>query len=495
MKILFVFKSHDFMVPRGLSIISAIARQKGHDTYLCEMNSENPLERITQLQPDIIAYSSMSGESKHYTQVNKAIKNKFPNLFTIMGGPHATFFPEVIDSSTLDAICIGEGDEAFEDVLDNLSAGKSVEGIANVRTRNGATPVRDAIPDLDSLPFPDYSLFYDNIPVMGKAPLKSIMASRGCPYNCTYCFNARWKEIYRGHGKVVRRHSVDYVMEDIERVRSKWPLSCVKFYDDVFVYSVDDWLEEFCRKYKKQIGLPFFILTRYDLLTEDMVKLLKEAGCRTISMSIEAGNPEIRNNVLKRKMSDEQILEASLLCDKYGIYTFTNAILALPGSTLKDDIRSIDLAIEAKSTWAEFACFYPYPGTELGDQTIQMGLYSPVYSHMHTSYQNYSMLSSFSDTEKRVQRNLGVLGPVAAAFPRLRNLILNHMAYWPYNQFFVFMYWVVKSYVLRRKIYYTKTNLWQSLRIYARSFKQEFFRHTREKDYHVASQEVSNKEQ
>lgn len=482
MKILFITKSHDFMVPRGPSILSAVAQQKGHETYLCDMNSENPLERIATLKPEVVAYSSSSGESKHYIKLNKIIKDSFPNVFTIMGGPHPTFYPDIIHNSTLDAICIGEGEGAFEDILVKLSAERPVEGTPNILTRNEAAfTVRDAVANLDSLPFPDYGLFYDNMPTVGKAPLKSIMTSRGCPYSCSYCFNARWCRIYLGHGKLVRRHSVDYVIEDIERVREKWPLSCVKFYDDIFVYRVDNWLEEFCRKYKKQIGLPFFILTRYDLLTEDMVKLLKESGCRTISMSIEAGNPEIRNNLLKRRMSNEQILKASHLCHKYGIYTFTNAILALPDSTLEDDIRSIDLAIEAKSTWAELACFYPYPGTELGDYTIKMGFYKPNYQHMHTSYQNYSMLNCFSNVERNAQRNLGVLGPVAVVFPKLRNLIMKHLIYWPYNRAFILIYWVVKSYVLRRKIYYTKTNLWQSIYIYARSLRQELFRHMEEK--------------
>jgi len=471
------------MVPRGASIISAIARQKGHETYLCDMNSENPLERIAILKPEIVAYSSLSGESKHYIKLNKLVKDKFPNLFTIMGGPHPTFYPDVIHSSTLDAICSGEGEGAFSDVLDKLSAGKSVEGIPNILTRDGGTlTIRDAVADLDSLPFPNYGLFYDTIPAMGKSPLKSIMVSRGCPYKCSYCFNAQWYEIYRGHGEILRRYSVDYVMEDIERVREKWPLSCVKFYDDIFTYRADDWLEEFSGQYKARIGLPFFILTRYDLLTEDMVKLLKEAGCRTVSMSIEAGNPETRNNLLKRKMSDEQILKASHLCDKYGIYTFTNAILALPGSTLDDDIRSVDLAIEAKSTWAEFSPFYPYPGTELGDYTIKLGVYQPDYEHMHTSYQNYSLLNCFSDMEKRAQTNLSVLGAVAVVFPKLRNLIINRLMYWPNNRVFILMYWAVKNYTLRRKIYYTKTTFWQSMRIYARSLKQELFRHTEERE-------------
>lgn len=483
MKILFITKSHDFMVPRGPSIISAVARKKGHETHLCDMNSENPLERIATLKPEVVAYSSLSGESKHYIKLNKVIKDSFPNLFTIMGGHHPTFYSDIIHNSTLDAICIGEGEGAFEDILINLSAGRSVERIPNILTRNKAAfTVRDAVANLDSLPFPDYGLFYDNIPAMGKAPLKSIIVSRGCPYGCSYCFNAQWCQIYRGHGKLVRRHSVDYVIEDIERVREKWPLSCVKFYDDIFVYRADNWLEEFCRKYKEQIGLPFFILTRYNLLTEDMVKLLKEAGCRTISMSIEAGNPEIRNNLLKRKISNEQILKASHLCIEYGIYTFTNAILALPGSTLEDDIRSIDLAIEAKSTWVECSPFYPYPGTELGDYTIKRGFYKPDYEHMHTSYQNYSLLNCFPDMQKRAQTNLTVLGPVAVVFPKLRDIIMNHLIYWPYNRAFILIYWAVKSYVLRRKIYYTKTTLWQSICIYARSLRQELFRHSKKEE-------------
>jgi len=483
MKILFITKSHDFMVQRGASIISAVARGKAHETYLCNMNSEDPLERIASLKPEMIAYSSLSGEAKHYIKLNRVIKESFPNLFTIMGGHHPTFYHDLIKTSTLDAICIGEGEGAFADVLDRLSAGQSVEGIANILTRNGdGVFIRDAVADLDSLPFPDYGLFYDNVPAMGRSPLKSIMVSRGCVFSCSYCHNAQWNKIYRGKGKVFRRHSVEYVMEDINRIRWKWPLSCVKFYDDTFCYRVDDWLEAFCLQYKERVNLPFFILTRYDLLTEDMVKILKYAGCRTISMSIEAGNPETRINTLRRGMSDEQILRASLLCEKYGIYTFTNAILALPGSTIKDDIRSIDLAIEAKSTWAEFSPFYPYPGTELGDYTIKMGLYKPDYEHMHTSYQNRSLLRCFNDREKTAQTNLTTLGPVAVVFPKLRNMIVNHLIYWRNNKVFILAYWLAKSLVLRRKIYYTKTSHWQSLCIYARSLKQELFRHTQEKE-------------
>jgi len=478
MKVLFIFKNENFIAPIGPMVISAVTRQEGHETYLCETNSENPLERIAKLKPDVIAYSSSTGESKHYIRLNRKIKEKFPDVFTIMGGPHSTFYSDMIHETTLDAICIGEGEGAFTDLLRSLSSGNPVNGIPNIATKTDTSfTLRNLVEDLDSLPFPDYGLFYDNTP-MGNTPLKSFIASRGCPYACTYCFNTAWRKIYSGRGKVVRRHSVDYIIEDIQKVRERWPLSNVKFYDDIFTYRADDWLEEFSRKYKQHLGLPFFILTRYDLLTEDMVKLLKYAGCRTISMSIEAGNPQVRNDVLKRRMTNEQIIAAQRLCGKYGIYTFTNCILGLPGTMIAHDIESLDLCLKSRVTWAEFPIFYPYPGTELGDQVINMGMYTPEYDKMHTSYQNASLLNCFTEKEKKVQMNLGMLASVVVVLPWLRNLVVNHLIYWPPNKLFTLAYWLVKNYILRRKIYVTKTTFWESLRIYKRSLRQEIFRHS-----------------
>lgn len=478
MKILFVFKSENFVASLGLCVISAMARQEGHETYLSQTNSEDPLERIAELKPDIVAYSSSTGEAKHYVRLDHAIKERFPEVFTIMGGPHPTFYPNMVHGTTLDAICVGEGEGAFVDVLHAISSGRTLEGIPNIVTRNGSTDctVRHLVEDLDSLPFPDYDLLYDNTP-MGQYPLKSFMVSRGCPYACTYCFNTPWRKIYQGRGKVVRRHSVDYVIEDIERVRERWALSNIKFYDDIFTYRADDWLEKFSRKYKERIGLPFFILTRADLLTEDMVKLLKYAGCRTISMSIEAGNPKIRNEMLKRNMSDEQIINAHRLCDKYGIYTFTNCIIGLPGTSIQNDIESVDLSIEAGATWGEFPIFFPYPGTELGDHVINIGMYTPDYEEMHTSYMYKSPLNCFTEEEKNAQMNLSALGAVAVVLPRLRDLVVNRLIYWPHNRIFTLAYYLVKMYIIRRKIYETKTTFWESLRIFARSLRQEFFRH------------------
>ena len=382
MKILFIYKIESFIAPLGPMVISAIARKAGHETFLCDMRKEDPLARTEALNPDIVAYSSSTGESKHYLRLNVRIKERFPELFTIMGGPHPTFFPRSVMESTLDAVCVGEGEGAFRDLLNAISAGKAIAGIPNVVSKGETEPssVRDLVADLDSLPLPDYPRVYDATP-MGRYPLKSFMAGR---------------------------------------------------------------------------------------------------GCRTISMSIEAGNPDIRNNVLGRNMTDGQILDAYRLCEKYGIYTFTNCIVGLPESTIEKDVESVDLSIKAKATWAEFPIFFPYPGTELGDRVISMGMYPPDYARMHTAYMYRSPLSCFTKREKHAQMNLSVLGAVAVVFPRLRNLIVTRLIFMRHNRCVTFLYYLIKMCVLRRNIYMPETGMLTSLRIFLGSLRQEIFRHEKE---------------
>lgn len=477
MRLLFIFKNENFLAPIGLCVISAIAKREGWEVYLSNMNSGDTLERVADLQPEVVAYSSSTGEAKHYMRINKMLKERFPGIFTVMGGPHPTFFPEMIHQASLDAICIGEGEGAFKDLLNALRSGEGIENIPNICTKNnGNLFVRNLIEDLDSLPHPDYGLLYDNTP-MGSYPLKNFITSRGCAYSCSYCFNPAWNKMYSGRGKVLRRHSVEYVMEDIERVKQRWPLSNVKFYDDIFCLKADGWLEEFAKEYKKRIGLPFFILTRADLLSEDMVKLLKYAGCRTISMSIESGSPRVRNGLLKRDMSDDEIIEAHRLCRKYGIFTFTNCITGLPGTTLQDDAASIDLCIKCKVDWVEFLIFHPYPKTELGEGCIRQGIYRPAYEDMHTSYMHNSPLNCFSETEKNAQRNISALGAVAVVLPRFRNFIIKRLIRRRHNKLFTLIYYIVKMHVIRNKIYVTKTHPLNSARIFIRSLRQELFRH------------------
>lgn len=480
MKVLFLYKNENFLCPTGICTLSAVLKKAGHETFFCEINSADPFEAIEKISPGIVAYSSSTGESKYYLSLNSRIKEKFPGVFSLMGSHHPTFFPDVVDCGGLDAVCVGEGEYALCDLADALENNRAVEGIPNIVTTKNrdSFELRPLIENLDELPFPDFSLVYDNTP-LGQYPLKSVITSRGCPFSCTYCFNKAWRELYRGKGSAFRRHSVDYVIEQIKYIRSRWPLSFVKFYDDVFTFGDRKWLEEFCEKYPKQVGLPFFILTRCELVDEDLIRMLKQAGCRTCSMSIEAGNPTVRSEVLNRRgVTDEQIINAHLLCEKYGIFTFTNSITGIPDTAVEDDIMSLDLAIKSHCTWGEFPIFFPFPGTQLGNYAVEKGYYKPDYGQMHTSYQYKTPLGCFDAKTVNAQMNFSVLGPVVVVFPWLRGVFLRYLLHMPNNRVFTFVYYVVKMWVLRSKIYVTKTSFWGSMYIFFKSLKQEIFRHT-----------------
>ncbi len=480
MKILFVVKTVEFIDPLGLMLLSALARRAGHETELAILERDDVLGSVAEQRPAVVAYSASTGEHKYYLRLNEAIKARHPAATTIMGGPHATFFPEVLAGSTLDAICVGEGDEAFPEFLEAVAGGRAFTGIPNIGTREGPRPeLRPLFQDLDSLPFPDRALYYRRTE-MGEFPLKSFMASRGCPYPCTYCFNHAFRKMYEGKGRVVRRHSVDYVLEEIRQVRARYPLQCVKFYDDIFVYRVDPWLEEFAERYPREIGLPFHCLTRADLVTEDVVRLLKQAGCHSVSMSIEAGNDRIRNDVLKRKMGRGQILDAFRLFRERGIHTFSNNILGLPGSTIADDVETLDLNLQCQVTFAEFPVFHPYPRTELGDRCVEEGWFDGGYEALHMSYQTASPLSCFTDEEKNMQVNLSELGLLAVWFPRLRNLIVNRLIRLPHNRLYFLAYFLAKAWLVNRKIYPFRTSLVSAWRLLRKSLRLESFKHVSE---------------
>lgn len=484
MKILFLWKRENFMASIGLCQISAMAKDIGHETYLCDMNVEHYMDAMMRVQPDVVACGMMTGDAKHYILATHEIKKVYPNVKIIGGGVHCTFFPEMIHKTSMDAIVIGEADHAFQDLLISIDNHVGYEGIKNVVTRDTVNPlqnIRPLIANLDSLPHPDYGLVYDNTP-LGKSTLKLFMTSRGCPARCAYCFNDKFHEMYKGKGTWghIRRNSVDYVIEGFRRIQRKYPFNFCKIYDDILFTHVDDWVIEFAERFPAEVGIPFFCFGRADLMTEDMVRLLKQAGCHTISMSIESGNEHVRKDLMHRQMTNEEIVEAHLLCLKYGIKTFTNVVLGIPDTTLEEEIDSLDLAIKSKVDWIEYAIFEPYPGTWLGDYAVNKGYFDAEYDNMHTGYHYKSPLTCFSEERKRQQLAFTTIGVVASLFPFLRNWFVRSGMNKKLTKFWLFIYWLVKMYVVRYKLYPSGQRGLESLRIYWRSWKQEKFKHSEE---------------
>ncbi len=378
LRVLFVIDKIGFLEILSIPILSAATKRAGHQAELVEFgrNESKALREVENYAPHVVAYSICSNETDRFLYINSRIKSRI-SCFSVFGGSHPTFFPELARRDQVDAICRGEGDRAFPYFLDRFTTdARQNTPNFSIKLPNGEireNPLDKLVEDLDDLPFPDRDIVYSKNHFLAASPIKSFFAGRGCPFECTYCFNYAYHELYRGKGHVVRTKSVAYLVEELSSVSNKYPLGFVKFQDDVFGAN-RIWLEEFSETYPKTIGLPFMCYARPDMVTQDYARRLKQAGCYSVCMAIESGKEAIRRDVLHRNMTDERIIEACSYLKKAGIRLYMVNMLGLPTETEEDMLATINLNRKAGSDFSDASIFQPYPGTPITQKCINLGL-------------------------------------------------------------------------------------------------------------------------
>lgn len=382
MKILFVSHVPEHYIlqrePLGIMALSASLKKAGHEVQLCSPRLRDTEQMLDVFPAEIVAYSVTTGFHNFYLEFNDALRKRNRNLLSVFGGPHTTFSPDFIEQSYfIDAICRGEGDYALVDFVERFAAGIDYHLTPNFYVRrNGRiykNPVRNLVDELDTLPFLDRELLYDSYPMARENRLKFFITMRGCPYRCTYCFNHRYNEVYRDKGKILRRMSVDNAIGEVLQVKAKYPLELIYFHDDTFPLC-PDWIEEFSHKYKERVNIPFVCNVRLDLITEKVAADLKRANCVSAVVAIESGNDYIRNQVLKRSMSRNQILTGTKILRSCGIRMLSENILAIPGSVLENDLETYTLNKECSVFYILSHILQPFPGTEIYEYAKKLNL-------------------------------------------------------------------------------------------------------------------------
>jgi anaerobic magnesium-protoporphyrin IX monomethyl ester cyclase len=468
-RVLFVTQQIDYE-PQGIMHLSSALKAAGHEVELAVASRGDPVAVAREFQPDVAAYTVLTGSQRYYLGINSQLKAELPGVFSVFGGPHPTFFPEMAADEGVDGICRGEGEKALVELVDALRDGgpRAVLELDNWSfRRNGArsggrdgglitNPVRPWVEDLDSLPFPDRALVYDRDPVAARSKIKHFLTGRGCPYNCTYCFNHALGQIYRGKGQRFRQRSVDHVIKEVRWVRDHYPLAFVVFVDDTFVLS-KEWLVEFASKYPREVGLPFFCNTRANLVTAEQVHLLKEAGCYSVSMGIETGNDAIRNDLLKRRMSKGQILEAARLIREGGLHFTTTNMIGLPTSTLEDDFETLELNVRARPSYAHVFIFQPYPRTELGEFTREHGWMVGTFDDIGEVAWDHSVLK-FDAAHKRGLAVLQRFFAIGVEWPWTVRLI-KRLTWVPDNPIFLLLNKLWKGWAIKNRVHPVKLSL------------------------------------
>jgi biotin synthase-like enzyme len=230
------------------------------------------------------------------------------------------------------------------------------------------------------------------------------------------------------------------VIEELRAVKEEG-YRFVRFMDDLFILS-PDWVEEFAERYRREIRLPFSCLVRPNLVTDRTMKCLREAGCHRVLMGVEAGNDRLRTEVLKRRMSREQILEAARTVREAGLKLVTANILGIPGGSFEADWETLDLNLRARPHYASVSLMQAYPGTEIHEHAESLGLVEADQMQRVSRARAFGFTSELRFTDQREKErveNLHKLFPWVVWLPFLAPLIRRLVELRP-NRIFDFLY-------------------------------------------------------
>lgn len=384
MRVLFIYPNatNTEYISYGIAYLSASLKAHGHETGLLDLTWGRGVrpaqvhQALDGFEPDLVAIGAMSVDYDLALEVARHAKAYRP-LPVLFGGMHATVAPEmVIAEDAVDLICVGEGEEALVDLCDRWAAGTDVLDTPNFWVKRDGQVFRNAprpLPqNLDNLPFPDRDLFdFDRYMTALNGQL-AVLATRGCPYNCTYCANNHLRRLYQGQ-RYVRSRSVDNVLQEIEACVARYRVRAIDFMDDVFIAN-RRWILEFCDAYAARVRLPFRCGARVEYVKDEVCRALAQAGCTWLFMGIEAGDPVIRRDVMHRAYSDEQVVEAFRIARAHGLKVASFNMIGLPHETAETMWRTVALNKAVQPDDLRVSIFQPYHGTEIRDLCVAEGL-------------------------------------------------------------------------------------------------------------------------
>ncbi len=462
MKVLFIVKNTGFYERLGMMHIAGMLKIHNHKVSLLKtegMTQDQIEEKVRSFSPRVLAYSTMTGEHNYYIELNRRLKEKF-DVFSVFGGPHPTFFPEMVEKTGVDAVCIGEGEYAMLELVGLLEEGENIYDIKNFWIKKDGrikkNEIRPLVENIDELPFPDRQFMYEGDPDLRLNKNKMFFAGRGCPYNCTYCFNHKYNKLYRGKGKVIRRRSVDNLLQEIVDVKNRFPMESLHFADDIFLLSGVEWMKDFARRYKKYVNIPFICHFRANLVNEEIVSLVKDAGCYSGFIGVECGDEYVSKHLLKRNLTNKQIIDACRILKKYEIKFCTQNLMVLPvENPLEVDIKTRELNIKCEPDFAWSSILFPYPRTDMGDYCIEKGFFHGSFDEIPETNKTVSVLNLKNIRQKKMAERHHKLFGLVVEFKFIR-VLSGLLLRLPLNRFYIVLFFLWYGYCLRFRLEKTK---------------------------------------
>jgi anaerobic magnesium-protoporphyrin IX monomethyl ester cyclase len=354
---------HPLFPPLGLAYMAAVLEQNGFevkiiDSPVLDFDHQKIKAELEAFQPTIVGVGSMTPTIESALKCARIAKEACPDTKVVMGGPHATFADTEILSTekAVDLIVRGEGEETIVEIAKQMSLDE-IKGIS-FRKDNQIikTEQRQFIQDLDALPRPAYKyLPMEKYNITGRN-LLPIISSRGCPYQCPFCVATQM------FGSQFRARSPKNVLDELEWLREEYGAEGIAFQDDTLTFDKKRTMDICDGIIERKINLPWGCGTRADVVTKEVLAKMSKAHCNETMFGVESGCQRMRD-VLKKRVSTEQIENAIKWTKEAGIFVTVSVILGYPGETKETLQETLDFVrkVEPDDVWLCHAT--PYPGT------------------------------------------------------------------------------------------------------------------------------------
>jgi len=369
------------------------------------------------LRADVIGITAVTPTVESAIRLSKAIK-LVTDKPIVVGGPHASLMPdETLESGAFDMVLAGEADVTLPMLLDSLENELPLDDIPNLHCKAGsyiwANKSASKLLDMNDIPMPDYSLinlahYHPHPPHGRKRPWLPVITSRGCPYSCTFCS----KPVF---GNKYRAISAAYVVEQLGILKDSFNVKEVAFYDDVFTLDFHRAYDICDGMLRNELDIDWSCETRVNLVSPEILRDLKRAGCFLMAYGIESGSPEILAK-LSKGIELSQVEEAVAHTREAGIQTVGYFMLGNPGETKEDIDKTIDFAIKLKLDYAQFSITVPLPGSQLYQQYLDSGLPIPSWEAFSYANMGKATIPMFSGQNLSTEAIRGALSEASRRF-------------------------------------------------------------------------------
>lgn len=378
MKIALIYTNSEANVGRGAGCVAGALAAEGcdltfYDTF--RTPSETVARRVAAGGFDLLMVSTMTLLFPQALSIIKAVK-AHRNIPVLVGGVHPTILGGTLleEHPEIDYLCIGEGEAMVVEFVRRFGT-EALFDVANLAyRRHGRVHTNPLGPPTDLArlaPFP-WHLFPDRSVVPPGQGFLYVTATRGCPYNCTYCCNGVYLRHYGA--RYLRFRPVDQVVAELDRLNRRYRPKLFYFGDEMIMADAG-YARDLFRTLHRRLGLPFGCMIRVEHATAENADLLNETGCRYVAMGIECGDETFRKRFLNRNMSNARLVEGFGQFRARGIFTTSFNMIGFPvpyDDALTEATAQLNRKI--RPDYCQVSIFYPFPGTRLHDYCVEKDL-------------------------------------------------------------------------------------------------------------------------